>query len=72
MRVISRARRRVTEGKKEMSRLYVIETTPTTTGAAADHHWAVKPSELLAIAQSIGSLLSLEADLRAGCEAASR
>src|SRR6202171_6326850 len=40
------ARRRITEGKKEMSRLYVIETTPTTTGAAADHHWAVKPSEL--------------------------
>ena len=40
------ARRRITEGKKEMNRLYVIETTPTTTGAAADHHWAVKPSEL--------------------------
>src|SRR3977135_912613 len=30
-----------------MNRLYVIETTPTTTGAAADHHWAVKPSEIL-------------------------
>jgi len=29
-----------------MNRLYVIETTPTTTGAAADHHWSVKPSEL--------------------------
>jgi molybdopterin-containing oxidoreductase family iron-sulfur binding subunit len=40
------ARRRITEGKHEMSRLYVIETTPTTTGAAADHHWAIKPSEL--------------------------
>jgi len=40
------ARRRITEGKKEMSRLYVIETTPTTTGAAADHHWSVKPSEM--------------------------
>ncbi|HEV7680773.1 MAG TPA: TAT-variant-translocated molybdopterin oxidoreductase [Pyrinomonadaceae bacterium] len=53
------ARRRVTEGKKEMSRLYVIETTPTTTGAAADHHWAVKPSELMnavsAIADRVGA-----------------
>ena len=26
------ARRRISEGRKEMSRLYVIETTPTTTG----------------------------------------
>ena len=44
------ARRRISNGKKEMSRLYVIESTPTTTGAAADHHWSVKPSELLGIA----------------------
>ena len=47
------ARRRITEGKQEMSRLYVIETTPTTTGAAADHHWSVKPSELEAVAHAI-------------------
>jgi len=41
-----------------LSRLYVIETTPTTTGASADHHWAIKPSELIhavsAIADRIG------------------
>ncbi|HEV2826308.1 MAG TPA: TAT-variant-translocated molybdopterin oxidoreductase [Pyrinomonadaceae bacterium] len=49
------ARRRITDGKKEMSRLYVIETTPTTTGAAADHHWAVKPSELLSAASAIAT-----------------
>jgi molybdopterin-containing oxidoreductase family iron-sulfur binding subunit len=36
-----------------MNRLYVIETTPTTTGAAADHHWSVKPSELLKAANTI-------------------
>ena len=47
------ARRRITEGKKEISRLYVIETTPTTTGASADHHWSVKPSELEAIAHAV-------------------
>ena len=47
------ARRRSHDDSRQedlMSRLYVIETTPTTTGAAADHHWAVKPSELLKIA----------------------
>ncbi|MGI8835280.1 MAG: TAT-variant-translocated molybdopterin oxidoreductase [Pyrinomonadaceae bacterium] len=40
------ARRRVSEAQKEINRLYVIETTPTTTGASADHHWSVKPSAL--------------------------
>jgi len=51
------ARRRITEGRKEMSRLYVIETTPTTTGAAADHHWAVKPSELQAISSMVSAFI---------------
>ena len=40
------ARRRITEGKKEMSRLYVIETTPTTTGASADHRLVYRPSRV--------------------------
>src|SRR6266540_5035451 len=53
------ARRRITEGKKEMSRLYVIETTPTTTGASADHHWAVKPSELVAIADMLHMMAAM-------------
>ena len=39
------ARRRVTETNKEMNRLYVVETTPSNTGAAADHEWRVKSSE---------------------------
>ena len=56
------ARRRVTEDKKEMSRLYVIETTPTTTGASADHHWAVKPSEILSITRSLASQATLAED----------
>jgi MoCo/4Fe-4S cofactor protein with predicted Tat translocation signal len=47
------ARRRITDGKKEMSRLYVIETTPTTTGASADHRWSVKPSEMEALARNV-------------------
>ncbi|MDX6612353.1 MAG: hypothetical protein QOD75_1539 [Blastocatellia bacterium] len=40
------AKRRVTKDREEMSRLYVIESTPTTTGASADHRVSVKPSEL--------------------------
>jgi molybdopterin-containing oxidoreductase family iron-sulfur binding subunit len=40
------ARRRLSEGQKEINRLYVIETTPTATGAKADHRWSVKPSAL--------------------------
>ncbi len=54
------ARRRITEGKKEISRLYVIETTPTTTGAAADHHWAVKPSELFDAVNSLAIAVGAE------------
>ncbi len=46
-------RRRVLKGQTEMSRLYVIESTPTTTGAAADHRWAVRPTQMEAVARSI-------------------
>src|SRR5205807_1635017 len=34
------------DAAEQMSRLYVIESTPTITGANADHRWSVKPSEL--------------------------
>ena len=49
------ALRRVTEGKNEMNRLYVVETTPTTTGASADHQWSIRPSELIKAATAIAS-----------------
>jgi molybdopterin-containing oxidoreductase family iron-sulfur binding subunit len=49
------AGRRVVAGKHEMSRLYVVETTPTTTGASADHHWSVKPSDLEGLASAIAA-----------------
>ena len=49
------ARRRVTETNKEMNRLYVVETTPSNTGAIADHAWEVKPSEFEAIAKAIAA-----------------
>jgi MoCo/4Fe-4S cofactor protein with predicted Tat translocation signal len=48
------SRRQVTEANREMNRLYVVETTPSNTGALADHVWEVKPSEFEAIARAIG------------------
>ncbi len=47
------AGRRMTEGRTEMSRLYVVETTPTTTGASADHRWTISPSELEDFARAV-------------------
>ena len=48
-------RRRAFENKVEMNRLYVIETTPTNTGAIGDHTWTVKPSELLSVAVALAT-----------------
>ena len=45
--------RRITETNKEMNRLYVVETTPTNTGAIADHTFVVKPSEFENIARTL-------------------
>jgi MoCo/4Fe-4S cofactor protein with predicted Tat translocation signal len=40
------AHRRVTDDRKEMNRLYAIESTPSLTGAKADHRLAMKASEI--------------------------
>ena len=47
------ARRRVTETNREMNRLYVIEPSPSNTGACADHAWTVKPSEIEGIVTAL-------------------
>jgi molybdopterin-containing oxidoreductase family iron-sulfur binding subunit len=39
--------------KKDINRLYVVETTATITGAKADHRIAVKPSQLAEVAKAI-------------------
>jgi molybdopterin-containing oxidoreductase family iron-sulfur binding subunit len=49
------ARRRVTKEREEMSRLYVIESTPTTTGASADHRISARPTEIESIARTIAA-----------------
>src|SRR5438445_449379 len=52
------AKRRVIADKTEMSRLYVIESTPTITGANADHRLNAKPSELETLARGLPRILS--------------
>src|SRR5437762_2247939 len=49
------AGRKVTGSNREMNRLYVVETTPSNTGAIADHTREVKPSEFEAVAKSIAA-----------------
>ena len=49
------AKRRVNGEKSEMNRLYVVESTPTTTGANADHRLSVKPDDVLVMAESLSS-----------------
>jgi MoCo/4Fe-4S cofactor protein with predicted Tat translocation signal len=60
------AGRQVTEASRQMNRLYVIETTPSNTGAMADHAWTIKPSQMEALVreivtgQGVGSLPWIE------------
>src|SRR5581483_11511301 len=51
------ARRRVRGGKGDMSRLYTVEATPTTTGSVSDHRLALPPSELVAFARALAARL---------------
>ncbi|HEX6288776.1 MAG TPA: TAT-variant-translocated molybdopterin oxidoreductase [Herpetosiphonaceae bacterium] len=51
-------KRRVSSGQNEMNRLYVVESTPTITGAMADHRLRLRASQIesfaRAIAQQVG------------------
>jgi len=51
------AKRRVGEGKTDMNRLYVVETTPTNTGAFADHRFSIKPSQMELFARALAAAL---------------
>src|SRR5207237_3655713 len=53
------AKRRISNDKTEMNRLYVIESTPTITGANADHRWVFRPSELHALTMLIAPRLGV-------------
>ncbi|HVY19853.1 MAG TPA: TAT-variant-translocated molybdopterin oxidoreductase [Bauldia sp.] len=59
------SRRIVRDGATTMARLYAIESTPTITGASADHRWAVRGSAVPAIAAALAARLGLGADVNA-------
>ena len=51
--------RAYSEEKKQISRLYSIESTTTLTGAKADHRLAVKPSQVSEIAKAVAAALGV-------------
>jgi molybdopterin-containing oxidoreductase family iron-sulfur binding subunit len=51
--------RTFSEEKKEINRLYMVETTVSTTGAKADHRLAVKPSQMPEIARAVAAALGV-------------
>ena len=48
-------------GTGTMNRMYVIESSMTITGAAADHRWPVKPSEVRGFAAALATAIGLQA-----------
>ena len=54
------ARRRAWQGQTAMNRLYVVESTLTTTGAMADHRLPLRPSEIASLARALAQELGIE------------
>jgi len=52
-------RRRVTGGNVPTNRFYAVETTPTHTGAKADHRLPIKPSEMENFARALASAVGV-------------
>jgi molybdopterin-containing oxidoreductase family iron-sulfur binding subunit len=48
-------RRRVTDDAKRMNRLYVVESSPTLTGAKAEHRLPLRASEILGFARQLAA-----------------
>ena len=53
------AQHRVNDEKHEMSRLYVAETSPSITGAKADHRLSLRPSHFENFAKAVGAALGV-------------
>ena len=51
------SRRRVTDDRKEMNRFYAIESTPSLTGAKADHRLVLKAGEIEGFARQLSGSL---------------
>ena len=52
-------RRRVMDDRKQMNRLYAIESTPTLTGAKADHRLPLAASDIEGFARQLASALAM-------------
>ena len=64
------AKRRVTDERKEMNRLYAVESTPTLTGAKADHRLVMKASEIEAFARQLSGALGAAPRVATAADAA--
>jgi MoCo/4Fe-4S cofactor protein with predicted Tat translocation signal len=51
------AKRRLEGGNSEMNRLYVVESTPSNTGAIADHRLPLLPSQIERLARTLAARL---------------
>jgi molybdopterin-containing oxidoreductase family iron-sulfur binding subunit len=54
-------RRRVRRGAESMNRLYAVESTPTITGATADHRFALRAADVEAVARAVAGRLGVAA-----------
>jgi MoCo/4Fe-4S cofactor protein with predicted Tat translocation signal len=59
------SRRRITDDNKVMNRLYAIESTPSLTGAKADHRLAVAASDVEHVARELAAAIGAKTDAAA-------
>jgi molybdopterin-containing oxidoreductase family iron-sulfur binding subunit len=64
-------RRRLTDDRKEMNRLYAFESSPTLTGAKADHRLPVRASDVEAIARELAAAVGGTPQAESGQQGAS-
>ncbi len=55
------SKRKLTGGSTEMNRLYIVESTLTTTGAKADHRLPLKAGEVESFARAVANALGVSA-----------
>ncbi|MEZ5313377.1 MAG: hypothetical protein R2862_06810 [Thermoanaerobaculia bacterium] len=53
------ARRKVGEGAMAMNRLYVAESSPTSTGTMADHRLRIRPTAIPRLVQALAARLKV-------------
>ena len=53
-------RRRLLNGHRQMNRLYVVESSLTSTGALADHRLPLRPSEIESFARAVAARLGVQ------------